>query len=213
MCWKAEKCNVSVRRNGICTIQVLHAKETALLSQACVLHIWAPSPPLCWFEWHSANTLVVFMAQVGHSSPPLACLWLPAWRSSHFLIVIVWFVIFCWCRCGDVFACVWWSGRAWTIGAETEASQHVRSLSPRHRMDSYSPPTNRGKYALPTPSPTPVSLATTAERARTRHPSTQTWIGIKHYQWVCMQKTCTYIYSIRIKYMCKWSHSYMNRWI
>lgn len=42
-------------------------------------------------------------------------------------------------------------GRSWTIGAETEASQHFRSLSPRHRMDSYSPPTTRVKGRLPPP--------------------------------------------------------------
>lgn len=113
---------------------------------------------LCWFEWLTQHTLIVFMAQAGHSSPHLACLWLPAWRAPHFLIVIVWFVIFCWCRCGGVLACVWWSGRSWTIGAETEASQHVRSLSPQHRMDSYSPPTHRGKYAQPMPPRSPISF-------------------------------------------------------
>lgn len=42
-------------------------------------------------------------------------------------------------------------GRSWTIGAETEASQHVRSLSPQLRMDSYSPPTHRVKGRLPPP--------------------------------------------------------------
>ncbi|XP_068249427.1 calcium/calmodulin-dependent protein kinase kinase 1-like isoform X2 [Palaemon carinicauda] len=40
-------------------------------------------------------------------------------------------------------------GRAWTIGAESEASQHVRSLSPIFRQASYSPPSFRVKGRLP----------------------------------------------------------------
>ncbi|XP_066946481.1 calcium/calmodulin-dependent protein kinase kinase 1-like isoform X4 [Macrobrachium rosenbergii] len=40
-------------------------------------------------------------------------------------------------------------GRAWTIGAESEASQHVRSLSPNYRQASFSPPTHRVKGRLP----------------------------------------------------------------
>ncbi|XP_063598075.1 calcium/calmodulin-dependent protein kinase kinase 1-like isoform X1 [Penaeus indicus] len=42
-------------------------------------------------------------------------------------------------------------GRAWTIGGETEGSPHARSLSPCHRLASYSPPTLRVKGRLPPP--------------------------------------------------------------
>lgn len=157
ICMGDGKCHVSVRRQGNHTIKVCmpteqhsHHKLASHLSEHHHHHyaiVWAVQ---------SQPTLVVFTAQVGHgylttTSTSMSVAASKAWSHPHFLIVIVWFVIFCWCRCGGVLACVWWSGRSWTIGAETETSPHVRSLSPRHRMDSYSPPTTRGKYGPPMP--------------------------------------------------------------